>query len=132
MKNHAKQQKQVLRELKRALQYYEQRLREVEEIGQKASGGREADVMMQKLQELDKNLIQGKLDSLHAQVRKMQENDHVKYSVLDRQLRMVADKLYEIDKTFKTFDDALDDLRVSYYSKVEVVLPLCSCKGILF
>lgn len=127
IKSHRKLQKKVLRKLTYAVQFYQQRLKEVEDLQRRHFEGTEAIEMKRKLQELDKSLIKSKLDFLQEQVYRMQENEQ-KYPELDQQLKVVADKLYELDKTFKHLNDALDDLRVSYYSQVEVscsLLRLC-------
>jgi polyribonucleotide nucleotidyltransferase len=118
MKSHAKLQKQVLRKLKQALQFYQQRLREVEDLQHRDFDEKETREMKEKLQELDKNIIQRKLDSLQRQISICSKCQ--RYSELDEQLKIVADNLFELDKTFNKFNDTLDDLRVSYYSKVEV------------
>ncbi|CAB4016570.1 IMD [Paramuricea clavata] len=117
MKSHAKLQKQVLRKLKQALHFYQQRLREVEDLQHRDFDEKETREMKEKLQELDKNIIQRKLDSLQRQISICSECQ--RYSELDQQLKIVADNLFELDKTFNKFNDTLDDLRVSYYSKVE-------------
>jgi chromosome segregation ATPase len=120
IKSHGKMQKQVLRKLKAAMQFYQRSLEEMEDLQQiqhRAFEKQEAQEMKAKLEELDKNMIQRKLDLLQDQISSMQGKDQ-EISELDQQLRVVADKLYELDKTFKNYTDALESLRVTYYSEV--------------
>lgn len=123
-KSKVKLQKMASRKLEEALRFYQDRLQEVEELQNTVFEEREAQEMKSKLQELDKNNIQGKLDSLQFQIGSLQEKDQ-NCSEIDQRLRVIADKLYELDITFKKFNDALellDELRVSYYSQIEVCL----------
>ena len=118
IETHAKQQKQVLKQLKKALQFYKKRLGELEDFQRRVFKEKEAQEMKEKLQELDKNIVLGKLEFLQEKVSSIQD---LKNSQLDQQLRIVADKLYELDKTFIEFNDILDELRVTS-SEVKVCL----------
>lgn len=110
-KSHEKLQKQVLRQLKQAMVCFEDRLAELEYYEQQDYEAKEAQMLKQELQELDKNDIEEKLDSLKEQICRIGEREH-KYFELDQQLRIVADKLYELDLTFRKFDATFDELRV--------------------
>ena len=116
MQTHAKLQKRALGKLKDALQFYKYSLREVEDFQRRVFEEKEAQEMKEKLQELDKNIVRRKLEFLQEQISSMQD---LKNSESDQRLRIVADKLYELDKTFKEFNHILDELRVS---KMEVCL----------
>jgi archaellum component FlaC len=118
MQTHAKLQKRALGKLKDALQFYKQRLGEVEDFQRRVFEEKEAQEMKEKLQELDKNIVLRKLEFLQEKVSSIQD---LKNSQLDQQLRIVADKLYELDKTFIEFNDILDELRVTS-SEVKVCL----------
>ena len=120
MKTHEKLQRQVLRKLKTALAFYQRSLEEMENlqhVQHRAFERKEAKEMKAKLDELDKITIQRKLDFLQEQISSMQGKNQEIF-VVDQQLRIVADKLYELDKTFKNYTEALDGLRVTYYTEV--------------
>ena len=68
-------------------------------------------MLKQELSELDKNIIEEKLDSLKEQIRQIGEKEH-KYFALDQQLRSVADKLYQLDLMFEKFNETFEDMRV--------------------
>ena len=119
IKTHEKLQRQVLRKLKTALEFYQRSLEEMDNlqhVQHRAFEKEEAKEMKAKLDELDKITMQRKLDFLQEQISSMQGKDQ-EISVVDQQLRIVADKLYELDKTFKNYTEALDGLRVTYYSE---------------
>lgn len=110
-KSHEKLQKQVLRQLKQAMEFFEIRLAELEYYEQQVYEVKEAQMLKQELQELDKSVIEEKLDSLKEQICRIGEKEH-KYFELDQQLRIVANKLHELDLTFKKFHQTFDELRV--------------------
>ena len=110
-KSHEKLQKQVLRQLKQAMAFFEERLTKLEYYQHQVYKGREAQMLKQELLELDKNIIEEKLDSLKEQICQIGEKEH-KYFPLDQQLRSVADKLYQLDLMFKKFNETFEDMRV--------------------
>ena len=110
-KSHEKLQKQVLTELKQAMEFFEIRLAELEYYEQQVYEVKEAQMLKQELQELDKSVIEEKLDSLKEQICRIGEKEYQHFD-LDQQLRIVANKLYELDLTFKKFHATFDELRV--------------------
>ncbi|XP_028410140.1 uncharacterized protein LOC114532758 [Dendronephthya gigantea] len=132
-KSKMKLEKMALRTLQNAWHFYQGRVQEVERLQNADFQEQEAQEMQSKLQKMDKDIIQGKLDSLQLQISSLQEK---KCSDTDQLFRVIADRLYEIDKTFKQFNDALellDELRVSYYSQIECTfVGLCRFRHIRY
>ena len=133
IKTHEKLQRLVLRKLKTALAFYQRVLEEMDNlqhVQHRAFEKKEAKEMKAKLAELDKITMQRKLDFLQEQISRMQGKDQ-EITVVDQQLRIVADKLSELDKTFKNYVEALDGLRVTYYSECAFG-PFCYFRRIRF
>ena len=73
MKIHARLQKQAVRKLRKAYQFYQERLREVDDIQTGISDQNETPEVKEMLQELDKTVIKKKLDLIQEQLCKIQE-----------------------------------------------------------
>ena len=110
-------QKDALRALKQGVKFYKSEVREIEEMRSKLVENPEARDAEEQLQMEDIGEIRNKLDSLHTQVYKMEENS-IELEELDKQLRYVAKKLYEIEQTVIEYCDKVNDLQITYYSEV--------------
>ena len=108
-------QKDALRALKQGVKFYKNEVREIEEMRSKLLENPEARNTEEQLEDIGE--IRKILDSLHTQVYNMEENS-IALEDLDKQLRYVAKKLYEVEQTVIEYCDKVNDLQITYYSEV--------------
>ncbi|XP_046842765.1 uncharacterized protein LOC124436834 isoform X2 [Xenia sp. Carnegie-2017] len=117
-KSRAKWQKNALKNFKKTLQLYEERLQEIERVQQQHFITKEAQEIKDSLRDIDRNYFADHLNWLHAKIEELEYSGQ-RCSFREQQLRVIADRLYKLDKTLGKHCESLGELRVLNYQQVE-------------